>query len=120
MGKYILKEQDVLQCRKFDDGIANGAWPIEFWGDEKRVRMTYFNRNDYYQIPAGCLESKAIKNLFFAGRNISATESAIASARVIGACLGTGYAAGKMAAYLASGKKRNDAISEIRKQQVLI
>lgn len=120
MGKYVLQGKDVLQCRKFDDGIANGAWPIEFWGDDKRVRMTYFDRNDYYQIPSGALMSNTLNNLFFAGRNISATENAIASARVIGTCLGTGYAAGKMAAFFVLGKDMNEAVAEIRKEQAVL
>jgi len=120
VGKYILQEEDVLQCRKFDDGIANGAWPIEFWGDDKRVRMTYFDMDDYYQIPSRALMSNTLNNLFFAGRNMSATENAIASARVIGTCLGTGYAAGKIAAFFALGKDMKEAVAEIRKEQVLL
>ncbi|MEP7143586.1 MAG: FAD-dependent oxidoreductase, partial [Ferruginibacter sp.] len=98
MGKYILTEEDVLNCKKTDQGIANVAWPIEEWEQDKRVKMRYFNLDDYYQVPAGCLQSNTIKNLFMAGRNISATDSAIASARVIGICLQTGYAAGLLAA----------------------
>lgn len=98
MGKYTLTETDVLDCRKFDNSIANGAWPIEFWGNDNKVKMDYFAENDFYQIPEGCLESVHFTNLFFAGKNISATEKAIASARVIGTCLQTGWAAGKLAA----------------------
>jgi hypothetical protein len=98
MGKYTLTETDVLDCRKFDDGIANGAWPVEFWGNDNKVKMDYFAEDDFYQIPERCLMSSRFNNLFFAGKNISATEKAIASARVIGTCLQTGWAAGKLAA----------------------
>ncbi|MGE0637912.1 MAG: FAD-dependent oxidoreductase [Bacteroidia bacterium] len=98
MGKYTLTETDVLDCRKFDDNIANGAWPVEFWGNDNKVKMDYFTEDDFYQIPARCLQSTRFSNLFFAGKNISATEKAIASARVIGTCLQTGWAAGKLAA----------------------
>ena len=119
-GQYTLTEEDVLNCGKFDDGIANGAWPIEFWGDDKAVQMTYFKMDDYYQIPARCLQSNQIENLFFAGRNIASTENAIASARVIGTCLGTGFAAGKMAAFQALGQPMENAIREIRKEQVIL
>ena len=97
MGKYTLTETDVLDCRKFDDSIANGAWPVEFWGNDNKVKMDYFTEDDFYQIPARCLQSANFTNLFFAGKNISATEKAIASARVIGTCLQTGWAAGKLA-----------------------
>lgn len=97
-GKYILTAADVLNCNKFDDAIANGSWPIEEWEQNKRVKMRYGKPNDYYQVPAGCLQSNTVKNLLMAGRNISATDGAIASARVMGICLQTGYAAGLLAA----------------------
>ena len=71
-------------------------------------------------VPAGCLESGEVSNLFFAGKIISADEKAIASARVIGTCLGTGYAAGLLAAYKVLGKKREDAISYIRDKMLLV
>lgn len=98
MGKYTLTETDVMDCRKFDDGIANGAWPVEFWGNDNKVKMDYFAEDDFYQIPSRSLMSSRFSNLYFAGKNISASEKAIASARVIGTCLQTGWAAGKLAA----------------------
>jgi len=56
--------------------------------------------------------------LFFAGKLISASEKAIASARVIGTCLGTGYAAGVLAAYKALGNSESEAISFIQSQML--
>jgi hypothetical protein len=117
-GKYILQEADVLSCRKFDDGIANATWPIEIWEQNRRARMRYFKLDDYYQIPAGCLQSASLDNLFFAGRNISATDGAIASARVMGICLQTGYAAGCIAAAAALGVSLADAVTEIQNGQL--
>lgn len=117
-GKYILQEEDVLSCRKFDDAIANATWPIEIWEQNRRSRLLYFNLDDYYQIPAGCLQSNSLDNLFFAGRNISATDGAIASARVMGICLQTGYAAGCIAAAAASAVSLTDAVSEIQNEQL--
>lgn len=118
VGKYILTEEDVLQCRKFDDAIANATWPVEEWGQQRRVSMCYFPEHDFYQVPAVCLQSATITNLFFAGRNISATEKAIASARVMGICLQTGYAAGCLAAASAAGFPQNDAVKEVQKEQL--
>lgn len=109
-GKYTLTETDVMGCRKFDDSIANGAWSIEYWGNDSKVKMEYFAEDDYYQIPKGCLMSAKFDNLFYAGKNISATEKAIASARVIGTCLQTGWAAGKLAAAGVS----NETIEKIK------
>jgi hypothetical protein len=120
VGRYILNEDDVLKCKKFDLAIANGAWPIEEWGEGKKVKMQFFDHDDFYQIPADCLKSNTIKNLFFAGRNISATSGAIASARVMGICLQTGYAAGKLAANLLLGVPDKKTIRYIQESQVLV
>jgi len=117
-GKYLLTEEDVLSCKKFDDAIANCGWPIEEWELNKRVKMRYFNSGDFYQVPAGCLRSGSIQNLFMAGRNISATDAAIASARVMGICLQTGYAAGCLAAGSASGLSLSDAVKSIQSAQL--
>ena len=113
-GSYILRERDVLECNKFNDGIARGSWPIEKWPPGKNVELTFFKENDYYEIPSRCLESKTISNLFFAGKNISASESAIASARVMGTCLQTGYAAGVLAAGYCENIPVHNSITEIR------
>jgi len=117
-GKYLLTEEDVLTCRKFDDAVANVAWPIEEWAQNRRVSMRYFDLDDHYQIPAGCLQSNSIYNLFMAGRNISATDPAIASARVMGICLQTGYAAGCMAASSALQLTLTDAVKNIQNDQL--
>ena len=117
-GKYMLTEEDVLSCKKFDNAIANASWPIEEWEQNRRVNMRYFNLDDYYQIPADCLQSNYLDNLFFAGRNISATDGAIASARVMGICLQTGYAAGYLAAATAMHISIKDAVKEIQNAQL--
>ena len=116
IGERRLEEDDVLEARKYSDGIANGAWPIEFWKPGEKVEMAFMEDNAYYQIPAGCLESRNAKNLYFAGRNLSASPRAMASARVMGTCLQTGYAAGVLAASSASGVERVVAIEKIRRE----
>lgn len=118
IGKYLLMEEDVLSCKKFDAAIANGTWPIEIWEQNRRVRMKYFALDDFYQVPADCLQSNSLDNLFFAGRNISATDGAIASARVMGICLQTGYAAGSMAAAAAQDLSLMDTIRQIQNEQL--
>jgi hypothetical protein len=117
-GKYILMEEDVLSCKKFENAIANCTWPIEIWEQNRRVNMRYFKLDDFYQIPADCLQSNSLNNLFFAGRNISATDGAIASARVMGICLQTGYAAGCLAAATALNLSLNDCIRQIQNEQL--
>jgi len=107
-GVAILEENDVLNISKPKNGIAIGAWPIEYWNPEGKLELTTFEQDEYYLIPAGCLQSKDIENLYYAGKNISASEKAIASARVVGTCLQTAFAAGKMAS------KGINVISELR------
>jgi len=116
-GHYLLTEQDVLQGRKFPDGIARSAWPIEEWEQDRRVKMAYLTEGDHYQIPARSLQSVEISNLFAAGRCLSATDRAIASARVMGTCLQTGYAAGRLAAACARQQGMDKAVSGILEEQ---
>ena len=118
IGQTTLHEKDVLQCLKPDDGIAIGVWPIEYWGGAQSPEMTYFAENDHYLIQAGTLVSSKLDNLFFAGRGLSATEMAIASARVIGTCLETGYAAGMLAAASIIHGRWQTAVVSIRRQQL--
>jgi hypothetical protein len=97
MGQAVLTEGDVLTCKKNDDGVAIGTWPIEEWDYKGRVSMEYLQENNGYFIPATTLISAEYENLFFAGKGISADSKAIASARVTGTCLQTGFAAGLLA-----------------------
>ncbi|MDP4130875.1 MAG: FAD-dependent oxidoreductase [Bacteroidota bacterium] len=117
-GRYILTEEDVLQCKKFEDGIANVSWPIEEWEQDRRVKIRYLKEDDFYQIPARCLQSNTMDNLFTAGKCISATDAAIASARVMGVCLQTGYSAGFMAAASALNTPLADTIKQIREREL--
>ncbi|MBK8611246.1 MAG: FAD-dependent oxidoreductase [Chitinophagaceae bacterium] len=117
IGKYILTENDVLPCKQFEDAIANASWPIEEWSQQLRVSMRFLE-GECYQVPAGCLQSAHTSNLFFAGRNISANDAAIASARVMGICLQTGYAAGCMAAAVASDISLAEVIEQIQNDQL--
>jgi len=98
MGEYVLTGDDVLAGRKFEDAVARGAWPIEQWSSDGVARYKYLAAGEHYEIPARALRSRAIKNLFMAGKTLSADVDAIASARVMGCCLATGEAAGQFAA----------------------
>lgn len=120
VGKYILNEEDVLSCKKFDTAIANCSWPIEEWKEDKGVAMRYLNHNDFYQIPADSLISSQVSNLFFGGRNISATDEAIASARVIGICLQTGYASGIIASNNILNTPLLNTIEAIQAKQIFV
>lgn len=114
LGKQVLTEAEVLGCLKTTDTVARGAWPIEHWPPGENPVMMYFDLDDYYDIPVGALCSASIENLFFGGRNLSATDQAVASARVIGTALATGYAAGKLAAGCIQNKESQPTITAIQ------
>ena len=116
-GRAQLGVDHVLSCRKDEDGVARGCWPVEIWNGGRKPEVTYLPEGDYYDIPAGCLVAEKLDNMFMAGRCISADDRAMGSARVIGTALGTGYAAGTLAAFQAQGKKQRDAISLLQQQQ---
>lgn len=97
-GDYVLKLEDVLACAKSENSSAKGVWPVEYWPPGEKVEMTYFEENGYYDIPVSCLKNSKVENLMFAGRHISATEKAIASARVMGTCMQMGESVGKIIA----------------------
>jgi hypothetical protein len=118
VGIELLNEKQVLSCAKPNNGVAIGAWPIEYWGKQGKPDMHYFPADDCYWVPAGALVSKSLTNLFFAGRIISATEQAIASARVIGTCLNTGYAAGMLASEFVQSGCWQSAIDKIQTKQI--
>lgn len=107
VGEHILTGAEVLAGATFPDAAARCAWPVEQWDPDGRTRLRYLPPGRHYEIPARSLRAAGIKNLFMAGKTISADADAIGSARVMGCCLATGAAAGKLAAiHLTSGRQR--------------
>jgi hypothetical protein len=98
VGRYLLTGDDVLGARKFSDAIARNNWPVEQWSADGKQSLRYLPPGGFYEIPARTLQAARTKNLFMAGKSLSADVDAIASARVIGCCLVTGAAAGNLAA----------------------
>ncbi len=102
LGDYVLKEQDCLEGRSFEDAIAYGGWPMDMHvegGLRTRLEPTNFIfLKDVYTIPYRCLYSKNINNLMLAGRIISASHMAFGSTRVMATCGVIGQAGGTAAA----------------------
>jgi len=117
-GKYMLTGNEVKNCTHFNEGIARCSWPIEEWDANGNANLQYLPEYGYYEIPQGSLMAVTTENLFMAGRNISADKEAIASARVMGICLQTGFAAGLLAAANASGMLPSQALQIIQREQM--
>lgn len=98
IGDYILCENDVLTGGKFHDTIAFGGWPVD---DHHPGGIKHYGSPNIvihpeqpYGIPLRSLYSRNISNLWFAGRNISATHTALSSSRVMATCATLGQAVG--------------------------
>ena len=99
-GEYTLTAGDILEGRKFNDGVVKNSWPIEIWDQKKGPKYKYLKPRQYYEIPLRCLKSKNIKNLLACGRCISVTHEGLGSTRVAGTCIALGEQAGLAAVKL--------------------
>ena len=105
VGDYIMTQNDVRSEGRFDDLVAYGGWSMDDHhpeGIRYRGKPTTFHpAPSPYGIAYRCLYSKNIENLFFAGRNISTTHSAMSSTRVMATCALMGQAIGTAASIAA-------------------
>jgi hypothetical protein len=98
-GVALLTNLDVLNARKFSDGIARSPWPIELHSGEKPKLQWIFD--DFYEVPYACFVPRKGEGLLVAGRCLSAQHEAVASARVTAQCFSYGHAIGHAAALCA-------------------
>lgn len=91
VGSETLANEDVVACRKRDDGICRSPWPIELHSGEKP--KLHWLLDDYYDVPYLALVPEVGENIIVAGRCLSAEHEALASARVTAQCFEYGHAA---------------------------
>ena len=102
LGDHFLTQHDVLDQPDFDDRVAFGGWSIDLhpargvYSSEPGSKHWHPDGN--FHIPLRCLYSRNVENLWFAGRNISASHVAFGSTRVMATCAILGEAAGLGAA----------------------
>lgn len=105
MGDYVLTQHDLEGQRgEPEDAVAIGGWPmddhppsgLDVW---KEPPFRSIKLADVYNIPLRCLYSRNVRNLWMAGRNISASHAAFSSTRVMATCAVMGQAAGTAAAW---------------------
>lgn len=114
-GRHILREQDLVENPAYEDEVAFGGWYMDLhtiggllkdvaepttanqWTNPHAASMgsKYVGP---FSIPLSSLTSRALSNLFFAGRDMSATHAALSATRVIGTCASMGQAVGVAAA----------------------
>ena len=126
-GEYLLTQEDLMACTKFEDGVVCGNYDIDIHNPEgSGTSHYYFKDGEYYTIPYRCLVPKGSRNLLVAGRCISSTHEAQASYRIMPICCCLGEAAGIAAAFC--GNSAADVMDidipryreELRARQLLI
>lgn len=102
VGDYIMNQNDVRNGGHFDDIIAYGGWTMDDHnpaGINTKDKPNIFHpAPSPFGIPYRCLYSINIENLYFAGRNISVTHTAMSASRVMATCALLGQAVGTAAA----------------------
>jgi len=97
VGEYVLTRDDVLEGRRFDDAVLRCGQPIEDHHAGSDTVWGYVHEHGYYDIPYRCLVPRGLENVWVAGRCLSATHDAHASARSSATAMAMGQAAGQAA-----------------------
>lgn len=97
VGDYVLTGHDVKGLARFDDAVAAGAWPQEYHVEGRGTEYVLLPDGGYYQVPLRSLRPRGLRNVYAAGRCISADHDALASTRVMAPSLALGQAAGTAA-----------------------
>lgn len=99
-GRQVLTEDDVVSGRLRDDQIALCGAPIEDLSSDT-TRWLHVGGSGVYGVPWPALLPVTVQGVVVAGRCLSATHGAHASARSMGTCMAMGQAAGLAAALAA-------------------
>jgi hypothetical protein len=124
VGKYIITQKDVEAGGLFEDIVAYGGWTmdnhfLEGFYHPGRIAKNYTAPSPW-GIPLRSFYHRDIKNLIFAGRNLSASHLGMSSARVMGQCFLMGQAAGTAAALALASTKTLDTLDIDALQQQLM
>ncbi len=118
LGDYVLTAEDVIEGRDFEDEIARGCWGIDIHDPVTMhgvTPMPHFNLSRSYGIPYRCITPRGIRNLYIAGRPISATHEAFSSSRINGSCIALGEAIGVAALQaIAAGDTRKIDVAQLQ------
>jgi hypothetical protein len=125
LGEYTLTEHDVVHGRFHDDQVALCGAPIEDLSHAE-TRWVRVGGAGAYGIPWRALVPRGSSNLAVAGRCMSATHLAHASARSMGTCMALGQAAGTAAAIVSrtgrdfSALRHSELSAELRRDGAIL
>lgn len=98
-GKYIYTVNDLKSGKKFDNPVLVGNYPIDIHSAKKGESKLEHLTQDYY-LPVESLMSANYKNLFVAGRCLSADFESQAALRIQPSCFSMGEGVAKHIANL--------------------
>ena len=107
-GDVMITQQDLVEQRRHADAVSFGGWAIDLHPSDgvfsAQPGCQQWHSKGVFQIPYRAMYSRNIKNLFLAGRIISASHIAFGSTRVMATCAHNGQAVGMAAAICAKEK----------------
>ena len=112
VGDVMLTHEDIVTKKDFPDGCVPSTWSIDLHFPKKEYAGKFpdnpfiaiaqhdrrIDRDFGYPIPYRCLYSVNLSNMFMAGRNISVTDQALGTVRVMKTIGMMGEVVGKAAA----------------------
>lgn len=101
-GLAWLTRADYVARSKFPDAIARVNYPIDIHNpDGSGTEIVHMPRDEWYEIPYGCVVARDVRNLTVGGRPISVDHAIHSSMRVMPPAVSVGQAAGLAAAFAA-------------------
>jgi hypothetical protein len=86
----MLTQGDIVGQRPHADAVSFGGWAVDLHPADgvfsEQPGCAQWHAKGVYAIPFRCLYARNLRNLFLAGRIISATHVAFGSTRVMGTC----------------------------------
>lgn len=127
-GLYRITLEDLLYCKKFDDVIAHGGYPVDIHPpegedpeestDENRKRR-HLPWGSMYHIPYSSMVNDRVHNLITVGRCISATFEAQGAIRLTPIAGAIGHAGGVAAALAVKNGEKTSEINISTLQRTL-
>ncbi len=106
-GDYMMIQQDVIEQRQHYDAISFGGWSIDLHPADgvfsELPGCDQWHAKGVYQVPYRTQYSKNIRNLFIAGRIMSASHVAFGSTRVMLTLASAAQSVGMAAAHCILG-----------------
>ncbi|MBQ2781191.1 MAG: FAD-dependent oxidoreductase [Clostridia bacterium] len=125
VGEHIITQMDVENGGHFEDVVAYGGWtmddhfPAGFYYTAGHPTI-YHPAPSPWGIPLRSMISRNVRNLVFAGRNISVTHAALSSSRVMATCALLGQALGTAVAQAVAEQADIRCIDIAQLQQTLM